>query len=192
MDTPPPSQDMEHEWAPFEGKNSYRWAHLEFVRKCFSRDEINEALGIWANTFTERMGKSWAPFADVDDMYATIDRASLGKCTWFSFDVTYTGEDRNNPGAPLWKRAPYRVYTRNTREALTLQLASSDLKGHYDYVATQDFTQKPNGDWEQKYSNLMTADWAWKKSVSMSGFQVTLLRCVLMSIYRTNSQRILS
>jgi hypothetical protein len=158
-------QEVEHNWAPFEEKSAYNWAHLEFVRKRSSRDEINEALRIWADSFRERTGMAWSPFADVDHMHDTIDKISLGKCTWYDFEVNYTGDDRDHPQAPSWKRASYRVYARDTLEALKSQLASPDFNGHYDYSARQDFTQDSSGTWERKLTNLMTGDWAWKKSV---------------------------
>jgi hypothetical protein len=164
----PPVQEVNHDWAPFEGKTAYDWAHLEFVRKRSSREDINEALRIWAASYLERSGAAWSPFTDVDDMYANIDKISLGKSTWYNFEVKYTGDDRDHPQAPSWKQASYTIYARDTLEALKSQLASPDFDGHYDYFARQDFTQQSGGTWERKFSNFMTGDWAWKKSVSTS------------------------
>jgi hypothetical protein len=161
-----PAQETKHDWAPFESKSVYDWAHLEFVRKRSSREDINNALRIWAESYRERTGESWAPFADVDDMYAKIDDITLGRCTWYHFKVKYTGSDRDLPQAPSWKQASYNVYARDTLEALKSQLSSPDFDGHYDYSAKQDFVKESDGIWDRKYSNLMTGDWAWKKSVS--------------------------
>jgi hypothetical protein len=99
-------------------------------------------------------------------MYSKVDEITYGRCTWTSSDITYTGEDRHDPGAASWKRAAYTVFARDTHEALTSQLASSDFDGHYDYLAHQDFEEMPDGSRQRKFANLMSGDWAWKKLVS--------------------------
>jgi hypothetical protein len=106
-------------------------------------------------------------------MYCKVDEITYGRCSWTSFEVLYTGEDRDDPDAASWKRAVYKVYARDTHEALTVQLASSDFDGHYDYLAHQDFEEQPDGSRKRKFTNLMSGDWAWEKSVSANVYLLT-------------------
>jgi hypothetical protein len=101
--TPAPPQDMEHNWSPFKGKMLYQWAHLEFVWKWSSCDEINKALSIWRDNYMEKHGEPSAPFNHAQHMYDTIKEIDHGQNTWYSFKVFYKGEDHHKPGAALWK-----------------------------------------------------------------------------------------
>jgi hypothetical protein len=138
----------------------------------------------------EKHGEPSAPFNHAQHMYDTIEEIDYGQNTWYSFEVFYKGEDRHEPGAALWKNATYKVYARDTHEVLVSQLASTDFDGHYDYTAHKDTEQQPDGSWTPKYSNLMSGDWAWNKSVcihyvlSIPHQQLTI-RC-RMSLLRTH------
>jgi hypothetical protein len=59
------------------------------------------------------------------------------------------------------------MFARDTHEALTLQLAGSSFDDHYDYLAHQDFKEKLDGSRQQRFTNLMSGNWAWKKLVSI-------------------------
>jgi hypothetical protein len=163
---PPPPADSTHDWAPFECKTSYKWAHLEFVWKRSSHNELNEALRLWSESGKERHGDDWAPFANTDDMYSTIDCIPYGACLWSSFEVRYTGDDANDAGAPSWKRAAYTVYTRDARETLLAQIGSTDFDGHFDYAPYREYEKQEDGKWARKLSNVMSGDWAWQMAVS--------------------------
>lgn len=101
------------------------------------------------------------PFADKEDVYQTIDATTLGDAPWESFSVKYQGAEPAEGAAP-WMSQEYGVWCWNSRTVMHNQLSSPDFNGEIDYQAKQVFT----ADGQREYSDLMSGNWAWQKSVS--------------------------
>ncbi|KAJ7506397.1 hypothetical protein B0H11DRAFT_1850523 [Mycena galericulata] len=156
---PPPPQDGQDPaaWDPFDSRWAFDFAQFQFVELQASERNINTALDIWAASLCE--SDRLAPFKNAKDLYATIDRIQHGDAPWKTYTIRYTGP--LPPGTPpRWMTQAYELCTRDVRQLLHHQLGTSDFKDSIDYVPYRQFNHSSHRIW----SNLMSADWAWKQA----------------------------
>ncbi|KAF7292184.1 hypothetical protein MIND_01245700 [Mycena indigotica] len=134
---PPPKQfPPPDDFSPYNKLKQFRMADFMYRKVQMSAGEINELMDILASEDGD------APFADADELYATIDATERGHIQWQAFNVSYEGEDDcNSPNALTWKKKEYTVYFRSSRP-----------KRVYD----------ANG--ERIYQDFMSGQWAWRQA----------------------------
>ncbi|KAG9223441.1 hypothetical protein PLEOSDRAFT_154734 [Pleurotus ostreatus PC15] len=146
-------------WAPFEDRITFDFAHFHFVELQDSAAKINTALDLWTATVIKHSRQSEdVPWSSAEEMYQTIDAIQHGEAPWKVYSVRYQGPLPDNP--PKWMTESYELCTRDSRQLLHQQLANPDFKDKINYSAYKQF----NHDSKRVWSNLMSADWAWKQS----------------------------
>ena len=156
---PPPAQTQTHDWSPFEDRPDFEFAELHYARMETSAGNLDHELKIWAAKNILQHGGS-APFQNAQDLLDTIDAIKLGDAPWRSFAIRYTGH--LDEYSPSWKRATYVIHTRNSLTVVNNMVGSADFKGKFDYAAFEEYT----GSLTRRWSNVMSGQWAWEKSVS--------------------------
>jgi Plavaka transposase len=138
----------------------FDFAHYHFVEVQNSVEQINKALDMWQATVL-KYGEN-VPWVNAQDLYDTIDQIQLGEAPWKVHKISYQGP--RPPGTPpKWMTETYELCTRNSRLVLQNQLASLEFKGKTNFVPYQQF----DGQGRRVWSNLMSADWAWKQAVRL-------------------------
>jgi Plavaka transposase len=159
---PPDGQDPTS-WEPFGSRLDFDFAHYHFVEVQSSAGAINTALDMWQAAVLKH-GEN-VPWTNAQDLYDTIDSIQLGDAPWKVHKISYQGP--RPPGTPpKWMTEKYELCTRDSRLILNNQLASSEFKGETNFVPYQQF----NGEGKRIWSNLMSADWAWKQAVRLTQF----------------------
>jgi hypothetical protein len=119
---------------------------------------IDKALDLWAATVLEFGGDS--PWVNSDDLYATIDAIQRGDAPWKVYKVRYQGPlPPCTP--PKWMTETYELCTRDSRLLLHQQLETTHFKDQINLSPYRQFDAHQQRTW----SNLMSADWAWKQVV---------------------------
>jgi hypothetical protein len=156
---PPPIDGRDPtSWEPFGSRLDFDFAYFHFVEVKSSAGAINTALDMWQASIL-KYGEN-VPWTDAQDLYDTIDSIQLGDAPWKVLKISYQGP--RPPGTPpKWMTDTYELCTRDSRHVLHNQLGSSEFKGKTNFVPYQQF----NGEGRRIWSNLMSADWAWKQAV---------------------------
>ena len=103
------------------------------------------------------------PFANAQDLYATIDATEVGDIPWQSFTVSYkTEEDEDEIDAP-WKLKEYDVWFRDPHAVLKTQLARRDFAEEMDFAPKQVRDRETGA---RRYQNFMSGQWAWDQAVN--------------------------
>ncbi|KIY62588.1 hypothetical protein CYLTODRAFT_438856 [Cylindrobasidium torrendii FP15055 ss-10] len=146
------------EFAPFDDRISFDFAHFHFVEQQHSTAAIEKAMNMQAALLAKN-GVDPANFqwSSADDMYKTIDELDIGAVEWQTFRFRYTGPLPPNP--PKWMTDEYELITRDSLKVLRMQLACRDFDGHIHYSPYRQF--KPDG--TRVFSDLMSGDWAWSQ-----------------------------
>jgi Plavaka transposase len=92
-------------------------------------------------------------------MYETIDAVQLGSLPFKTHRFYYKGPKPSTP--PSWMEEGYDIDVRDALAVVRDQLATLAFKDQFDYVPYQEFNSKG----ERIWSNLMSAQWAFKQAV---------------------------
>lgn len=150
-------------WKPFGSRLDFDFAHYHFVQVQSSARDIDVALDMWQASILKH-GEN-VPWMNAKDLYNTIDLIQHGDAPWKTYTISYQGP--RPPGTPpKWMTETYELCTRDSRRVLHNQLGSSEFKGMTNLVPYQQF----NGEGKRIWSNLMSADWAWKQAVRLMHF----------------------
>ncbi|KAJ7234268.1 hypothetical protein C8J57DRAFT_1453129 [Mycena rebaudengoi] len=155
---PPPADGQSADaWSPFGSRAEFDFAQYHFVEQQSSERNIDTALDIWAASVMEFGGS--APWANATELYAAIDKIRHGDAPWKTYLIRYNGP--LPPGTPpRWMTQEYELCTRDVRQVLHQQLATSAFKDQVDLVPYRQFNHSGSRVW----SNLMSGDWAWKQA----------------------------
>ena len=146
-------------WNPFNSRVEFDFAYYHFVEAQTSAALINKALDIWAATVAE-FGRD-SPWANANELYATIDAIQCSDIPWKVYKIHYQGP--LPPGTPpKWMTQTYELCTRDSRLLLHQQLETAHFKDAIDLSPYRQY----DSDRQRIWSNLMSADWAWKQAVS--------------------------
>jgi hypothetical protein len=146
-------------WSPFNSRIEFDFAQYHFVEAQSSAGLIDKALDLWAATVSEFGGDS--PWANSEDLYATIDAIQHADVPWKVYKIRYQGP--RPPGTPpKWMTQTYELCTRDSRLLLHQQLATTQFKDKINLSPYRQFDAHGQRTW----SNLLSADWAWKQAVS--------------------------
>ncbi|KAJ7429538.1 hypothetical protein B0H11DRAFT_2405483 [Mycena galericulata] len=155
---PPPEHGLNPEaWKPFQSRVEFDFADFHFSVAQSSASNINTALDLWAASVMGLGGS--VPWQNAQDLYATIDEIQAGDAPWKTYHIRYAGPlPAGTP--PKWMTQDYELCTRNLRDVLHNQLSTTSFKDHVDYIPYRQFNHTGKRVW----SNLMSADWAWKQA----------------------------
>ncbi|OSX57853.1 hypothetical protein POSPLADRAFT_1121276, partial [Postia placenta MAD-698-R-SB12] len=154
---PPRTSAMKGDWTPFSDRVEFETAEFLFKREQMSQGNINDLMDIWAASLLPYGGNP--PFASASDMHSVIDTIQHGNAPWQSFSAKYMGELPHDTQPPSWKTAEYQIWCRDPRTVARNMLANSDFEGEFDYSPYREFVDN-----ERRFSNLMSANWAWKQA----------------------------
>ena len=167
--TPGENDQPVHDWTPFEDRLAFDWAYYHYVTLESSAAKISEGLDLWSATSFKHGSSTGAPWKTAKDMYATIDAVQAGSLPFKTHHFYYKGPKLLTP--PSWMEEPYDLDARDALAVVRLQLATLTFKDQFDYVPYQEFNSKG----ERIWSNLMSAQWAFKQAVCSLGvvFRIT-------------------
>ncbi|KAH9986315.1 hypothetical protein BJV74DRAFT_878515 [Russula compacta] len=144
-------------WNPFNSHTKFDFAHYQFIEVQNSAPLIDKALDIWVATVMEFGGDT--PWKNSKELYATIDTIQHGDSPWKVYNIRYQGpHPQGTP--PKWMTQTYELCTWDTRQVLHHQLETTQFKDSINLTPYQQF----DGDGKRIWSNLMSADWAWKQA----------------------------
>ncbi|KAJ6506530.1 hypothetical protein C8R45DRAFT_508629 [Mycena sanguinolenta] len=144
-------------WSPFASRLEFAFADFHFSTAQSSAANISTALDLWAAAAIE--SGVTIPWNNPTEMYETIDAINDGNAPWRTHTVRYSGPlPAGQP--PRWMTQEYHLCTRDLREVLHNQLATTSFKDHVDYVPYRQFNHAGKRVW----SNFMSGDWAWKQA----------------------------
>lgn len=103
------------------------------------------------------------PFADHQDLYATIDAIQQGDIPWESFSVKYTGPIPETGTVPPWMTETFEVWFRSPLAMFEKQLANPDFKDEMDWAPKRVFK-----DGKRQFMDLFSGNWVWEQAVSNS------------------------
>lgn len=172
--TPPPPRPApgNDDWTPFHTRQQFKIADLLFRKVEMSAanvDELFAILGLTAACNTDdsqqsdEEGSTAAPFDSHKDMYDTVDASSLGDAPWNCLEVCY-GDDVPDTAAP-WKKKVYEVWYRDPDIVLRNLLDNPDFDGEFDYAPYVETVDLGSGG-KRRWSNFMSANFAWRHCVS--------------------------
>jgi hypothetical protein len=163
VDAPPQSPTVlpATDWSPFDSRVDFELADFIFAKAELSKKKTNHLLDLLAATLVPH-GIS-TPIADHTELLRRIDSIPLGDVPWESFSLGFDDPPQKSTRPPEWKLTEYEVWFRNPREVIKGILGNPEFDGHLDYSAYQEFE-----DFQRRYSNMMSGDWAWRQSVCRS------------------------
>lgn len=156
---PLPRPAPSNPWEPFEDEVQFETADFLYRRVEMSAGNIDHLLDLWADSLALSGGHG--PFSSHEQMYAVIDATLRGDVPWRCFTVSYNGEV--SAADPTWKTAEYEVWFRDPDEVIKFMLDNPDFDGQIDYAAYIALDKSGKRVW----SDLMSANFAYRKSVSM-------------------------
>lgn len=130
-----------------------------------NQNELYEII----NMMMEKHGDH-SPFANAKEMYANIDAAHLGGVPWQCLSATLPGD--HGPDAPSWKRKTYEVWYRDPGAILANMLANPEFDGEFTYRPYVELETTANGHEERHWSEFMSANFAWRHSVSLYQYMI--------------------
>lgn len=98
-------------------------------------------------------------FDSHDELLSTIDSIVVGDASWHRFSVKFNG--LISADSPAWKRQTYVVHTHNIRTVLHNILGTREFNGKFDKIPYAEYT----GYQVRRYSNFMSAQWAYNEAV---------------------------
>ena len=111
------------------------------------------------------------PWQDASELYATIDAIQEGDSPWKVYHIHYQGpHPLGTP--PKWMMEMYELCIWDSHQVLYHQLSTAVFKDKINIAPYRQVNSKGVRTW----SNLMSADWAWKQAV----------RCMSPKFIKTN------
>jgi hypothetical protein len=155
---PPPWDDpAPDDFSPYENGAHFKLAELLYCHVQMPKSHINNLMQIWACQLDDPDADP--PFANADDLYATIDATKLDDVAWESFTVSYNGEITDDD-AP-WKHTSFDVWFHDPLKVLKNQLSNRDFANKMD-LAPKKVTDKEG---KRRYQDFMSGQWAWRQAV---------------------------
>jgi hypothetical protein len=163
LDAPPPpcgSDKQFDDWTPYDNRVQFEVADFLYRRNQMSAGDINYLLNLWAASLAVHDDEP--PFLRTSDLYNTIDATPLGNVAWESFSLQFNGPQPTE-NVPSWMQAEYDVWFWDPRTLVHNLLSNPDFKSSFDYAPYQERTT----DGVHRFSDFMSAIWAWKQAVRL-------------------------
>ncbi|KAH9970251.1 hypothetical protein BJV74DRAFT_744464, partial [Russula compacta] len=161
-----PNADDANPWNPFNSRVEFDFAHYHFVEVQNSAGKIDQALDLWSASVMKYGGD--APWKDSAELYTTIDAIQHGDSPWKVYKIRYKGP--HPPGTPpKWMTETYELCTRDSHQVLHHQLSTAEFKDKFNVAPYR----QVNGEGVRTWSDLMSADWAWKQADTIAEDELT-------------------
>ena len=157
MAPPPRDGQIPGEWAPFASEVQFKVADLLYRHAQVSASNIDMLLELWAES-VEELGAS-APFHNHEELYLVIDSSPLGDVPWQCMETLLPD---NGDQAPGWRHKTYEIWFRNPDIVVSNMLSNTDFDGQFNMSPYIDL----NADGNRRWSNVMSANIAWRRCVS--------------------------
>lgn len=154
---PPTEKKSQTDYSPWETRLQFELSQLLFTEAEMSRRNVDNLFDLWAADVLRHGAKP--PFADHRDLCEVIDSVKEGDVPWRSFKVNYNGE-RPTGKVPSWMNKSHEVWYRDPQLVLEKLLENPEFKDSFDYTPYQEFV-----DGKRRWSDFMSANWAWKQCV---------------------------
>ncbi|KAI0711740.1 hypothetical protein C8Q76DRAFT_769461 [Earliella scabrosa] len=182
--TPPPPRENAPDWWPFKNRPHFRMAEWNFEKVQTSQGDVDELLRNLAAQKALETGDPSATtmYKNAQEMLDTIDAIPYGDVAWTTFHIKYTGPV--TPNTPAWKLKTYEIHTRNPLEVAEHIAGCADFINGWDYTPFEETTAEDC----QRFSNLMSGTWAWKKADLLStnaAYHGTMLTPVIIGADKT-------
>ncbi|KAJ7346269.1 hypothetical protein DFH08DRAFT_701453 [Mycena albidolilacea] len=152
---PPPWEERDaDDYSPFEGRAQFEFAEFLFTQEKMAQSRVDRLAQLLAALYADKD----PPFADHEDIYATVDAIQPGDVPWQSFSVQYTGPLPDGV-IPEWMTQKYEVWFRSPLEIFGKQLANPDFKDQIDWAPKRIFK---NG--KRQLTDFFSGNWAWKQA----------------------------
>ncbi|KZT70892.1 hypothetical protein DAEQUDRAFT_688244 [Daedalea quercina L-15889] len=122
-----------------------------------SQGHVTKLMDLWAASLVPFGAEP--PFANADDMLATIDAIPHGDAPWYCFEVGYEGQLPDGD-VPSWMTERYRVWARDIRVIMDILVENEDFDGEVDYAPYSEV----KADGSRVLTNLMSGNWAWRQA----------------------------
>ncbi|KIL57999.1 hypothetical protein M378DRAFT_87088 [Amanita muscaria Koide BX008] len=174
--TPPaPWEDLPcTDFSPFDDREDFELAELLYQRTQMPKSDISDLMQIWARKSARSGMDVDPPFANCDELYATIDSIEHGDIPWQSFVASYSESDADaspsedpaaEPDDAPWKHAAYDIWFRDPLAILKQQLSNRDFAGEMDFSPKR-VLAKASG--KRRYHDMMSGNWAWRQADVLS------------------------
>lgn len=144
---------------PFHNCTEFKTADFFYTQNPTPAQKIDVHLALWASTLLKHGDAP--PFADHQDLYATIDAIPLGEVKWECFSCSYTGE-KPESSYPPWMDSTFDVWYRDPHQVVRNMLANPDFAHEMDFRPYREYSTSGE---ERHYRDFMSADWAWDQAV---------------------------
>ncbi|KAI0348915.1 hypothetical protein OH77DRAFT_1499700 [Trametes cingulata] len=157
--SPPPARSTQgpDDWSPFHNRIEFETAEFLYQRVQMSQPKIDTLMDLWAASLIQYGGTP--PFASHRDMADVIDSIPHGDVPWQSFTITYNGPLPQD-SVPPWMTQEYEIHFRDPRLVTIWMLRNPDFDGEFNMSPYREY----NEDGEREYTNLMSAEWAWRQA----------------------------
>jgi hypothetical protein len=152
-----PGSEEENHWAPFKDRLAFEAAIFLYRRSGLPQVQVDALMKLWAASMFQTGGEP--PYSSNEDLLRTIDAIDKGVVPWEEAEVSFPCP----PGSPTYMRDKYKIYFRDPHQLLLGMLANGEFDGKMDYAAYQHIDA--NG--KRQFRNLMGANHAWRRSVSV-------------------------
>ncbi|KAF9487940.1 hypothetical protein BDN71DRAFT_1485194 [Pleurotus eryngii] len=151
---PPPVIDTD-DFDPFTSSADFEFTEFLYKSVEMSGGRLDQLSELLAALYP---GQD-PPFANHDDLYATIDSVKHGDTSWKSFSVLYNGKVDLTTNPACWMTETYEVWYRDPLAIMEKQLANPDFRYEIDYAPK---LVHANG--TRQYTDLMSGNWAWREA----------------------------
>ncbi|KAK6997418.1 hypothetical protein R3P38DRAFT_2562260 [Favolaschia claudopus] len=141
--------------SPFESRSEFEFAEFLYVQEEMSGAQIDRL----AQLLTGLYDGVDPPFADHQDLYATIDAIQQGDIPWQSFSVKYTGPIPEGGTVPVWMTETFEVWFRSPLGIFEKQLANPDFEGEMDWAPNRIFKNR-----KRQFVDLFSGNWVWEQA----------------------------
>ncbi|KAK7027767.1 hypothetical protein R3P38DRAFT_2623597 [Favolaschia claudopus] len=153
---PPPWEDRApDDYSPFLSRAEFEFAEFLYVHEEMSGARLDRLAQLLAGLYD---GVD-PPFADHQDLYATIDAIQQGDIPWQSFSVKYTGPIPETGTVPVWMTETFEVWFRSPLGIFEKQLSNPDFEGEMDWAPKRVFKSG-----SRQFVDLFSGDWVWEQA----------------------------
>jgi hypothetical protein len=145
-------------WVPFKDRLAFEAADFLYRRSRMPQAQVDVLMNLWAASMFES-GYS-PPFASNGGLLNVIDSIDDGVIPWEESEIDVS--DTISTLSPSYMRDKYKIYYRNPHQLLLRMLRNREFHGQFDYAAYQ----RVDDNGKRRYCNVMSANHAWRRSVS--------------------------
>ncbi|KAG1845610.1 hypothetical protein C8R48DRAFT_750725 [Suillus tomentosus] len=149
----PPTREPRspNDWTPFRNRTEFETADFFYTQNPTPARKIDAHLALWASTLLKHGDAP--PFADHQDLYATIDAIPLGEVKWEC--------EKPEGSHPPWMDSTFDVWYRDPHQVVRNMLANPDFAHEMDFRPYREYSTSGE---ECHYRDFMSADWAWDQA----------------------------